>query len=202
MALTIYGVALNDRRERERLADAFRQPPYRAPPEAPVLYLKPAGCRAASGAAVELPPDPGVAHASPTLAVLFPGPPGEVGGLALALDVSLPLADVHRPAVMRQGRDGFLPLGPFQPWREGAALPAVSATRNGAAADGWSPGRMVRDLPGLCADIGAFMSLADGDILLLGAQLEPVEVAPGDRVRLEAPGHPPLEARFVAEAAA
>ena len=39
---TVYGAALNDRATLARLGGQLHEPPYLAPPVAPVLYVKPA----------------------------------------------------------------------------------------------------------------------------------------------------------------
>ena len=46
---TVYGVALNDPADIAALGEAVHQPPYKTPPQAPVLYLKPRNTWAASG---------------------------------------------------------------------------------------------------------------------------------------------------------
>ena len=202
MAGTIYGVALNDGPERERLGGAFGRAPYKAPPRAPVLYIKPAACRTASGAALRVPEGLDHLQASATYALLFGGAPGVIGGAALALDVSEPQRDYYRPAVLQQGRDGFLPLGPFRPWPREGALPDITAHLNDDPAQRWRADRLVRDVETLITEIAAFMTLSDGDILLVGLQVDPITVRPGAGLRLEAHGYPPLEATFAAEGAA
>ena len=53
---TVYGTLLNFRDELEHLAPQMNQPPYKAPPKAPVLYVKTANTWSASGADVPVPP--------------------------------------------------------------------------------------------------------------------------------------------------
>ena len=57
IAGTAYGVALNDREQRMRLAAAFEGPPYGKPPQRPVLYIKPRNCLAGSTGRIALSPD-------------------------------------------------------------------------------------------------------------------------------------------------
>src|SRR5215831_14609529 len=51
----VYGTLLNRIEFLQALGDAVRQPPYKAPPSAPVLYLKPRNTLAADGDAVVVP---------------------------------------------------------------------------------------------------------------------------------------------------
>ena len=58
----VYGALLNHRSALTELGGKAAQPPYNAPPRAPVLYIKPRNTLAASGDAVEIPAglcDPG-----------------------------------------------------------------------------------------------------------------------------------------------
>ena len=52
---TVYGCLLNFRREWAQLADRMTQPPHKAAPQAPVLYIKTANTWSASGSAIALP---------------------------------------------------------------------------------------------------------------------------------------------------
>jgi 5-oxopent-3-ene-1,2,5-tricarboxylate decarboxylase/2-hydroxyhepta-2,4-diene-1,7-dioate isomerase len=49
---TVYGTLLNHRSAIAALGEAVNQPPYNAPPKAPVLYIKPRNTLAASGSQV------------------------------------------------------------------------------------------------------------------------------------------------------
>ena len=51
----VYGTLLNDPAALAALGEAVNAPPYKAPPRAPVLYLKPRNTLAADGAAVAVP---------------------------------------------------------------------------------------------------------------------------------------------------
>ena len=52
---TVYGTLLNFQGERELFAPQMTQPPYKAPPKAPVLFVKTANTWSTSGAAVPVP---------------------------------------------------------------------------------------------------------------------------------------------------
>ena len=59
---TAYGTLLNHRDALAALGDAVHQPPHKAPPKAPVLYIKPRHCLAGHGSAVEVPAALGIGH--------------------------------------------------------------------------------------------------------------------------------------------
>ncbi len=56
IAGTIYGVVLNDRPQHEQMADSFAMPPYKAAPQAPVLYIKTRNCLMAAAMALRWTP--------------------------------------------------------------------------------------------------------------------------------------------------
>ena len=53
----VYGTLLNHRTPGRTLGDALNQPPYNAPPKAPVLYVKPRNTLAAGGDPCPCPPE-------------------------------------------------------------------------------------------------------------------------------------------------
>ena len=52
---TVYGTLLNFKAERAAMAAQMTEPPYKAPPQAPVLYVKTANTVNASGGIVQVP---------------------------------------------------------------------------------------------------------------------------------------------------
>lgn len=207
IAGTIYGVILNDEAEQSRLAPAFAEKPYGAPPRAPVVYIKPRACVRMTHAAVPLPADVAELEAAPTLALLFArdacgiderAAMSCIGGACLALDVSIPQPDYYRPAIAQRCRDGFLPLGGF-------AAPVRSAemvTRvDGVEVHRWSTDRLVRGIPALIRDLAAFMTLRAGDLLLVGLPGDAPRVRGGQSVRVAADGLPTLSTVFSGDGA-
>ena len=59
--------------------------------------------------------------------------------------------------------------------------------------------KLIRSVPQLIADVSEFMSLAAGDILLVGVPENPPTAGPGDRVAIEIDGLGRLENPLVAE---
>ena len=198
-----YGVVLNDRAGREALAAVLSEKPYLAPPQAPVVYIKPGPCLSFGGAAVLVPGEAPELVVAPTLALLFGRDSGGAGlravaASALALDVSLPGGDYYRPDIARRCRKGFLPLGEFA----APTLPTEIITFvDDVEVHRWSLSRLVREPVQLIGDLGVFMTLRVGDILLIGLPGDAPVVRVGQSVRLKAEGLPALSTRLIAEAA-
>ncbi|RYF69795.1 MAG: fumarylacetoacetate hydrolase, partial [Comamonadaceae bacterium] len=60
--------------------------------------------------------------------------------------------------------------------------------------------QLVRSAPQLLADVGEFMTLAPGDVLMLGCNAGRPLAKPGDRIEIVAPGFETLENTLVEEA--
>ena len=67
----VYGTLLNQRNALDALGAAASQPPYQAPPRAPVLYIKPRNTLNGPDGAVVLPADVPEFEAGATLGVVF-----------------------------------------------------------------------------------------------------------------------------------
>lgn len=196
IAGTAYGVILNDRQELAARAEAFDAAPYKGQPRAPVLYIKPRGCFAYDGTPVTLPDGVARVTVAATIAVLFDGGAVPTRG-CLALEVSEPHSDYYRPAIRERCRDSFLPLGAIGP------LPAtpgarIVTRRNGAEVHAWTLDRLVRPIPQLIADVSAFMTLAEGDLLLVGLAGDAPYAEAGDVIDVSAEGFALLHVDVVA----
>lgn len=207
---TAYGVILNTRAERDRLGEALKAAPYKAPPQAPVLYVKPANTFNTDGSAIEIPGAQTQLEVHGTVAVLIGRQATRVSEAdALAhvaayvpvMDVCEPHDVYFRPAVRQRCRDGFLPIG--QPVAaDGAGSPdtlEVSIAVNGVKASSWSTAQLVRPVAQLIADVTDFMTLSAGDLLIVGVGAAPVHVTAGQRVEVSLPGFASLSAGFVSE---
>lgn len=202
LAGNIYGVVLNDRPERDTLASQFHEKPYGAPPVAPVVYMKPLSTLLSGPALV--PGQKGLV-ASTTLAVLIARDTACVeeaevadcvGAVALALDLSLPAASYYRPAVAQKNGDGRLALGAFV----APAVPAaIRLQADGAVIHEWSLDRLMRPLARLITDLGEFLTLKAGDVLLMGLPGDAPVIRPGQSLRVEADGLPTLKVTTVGE---
>ncbi len=207
---TVYGTILNVRQELEALGDALNQPPYGKPPRAPVLYIKPPNTYAPDGAEVGVPPDVDALEANATLAVVIGTTACRVGeaealthvsGYAVAIDVCLPHANLHRPAIRHRCRDGFLPIGPVAP-RAAVGDPdalSIAVSVNGREASRFSTADLVRPVARLIADVSDFMTLFEGDVLLVGLPPNGPQARVGDRVEAQIEGLGRLSCTLVAE---
>ncbi len=191
---TVYGVVLNTRKELARLGDSLSAVPYKAPPKAPVLYIKPRNTRNRHGGLVTVPTGTPSLEVNATLAVLIGKPAtrvtsdialDHVAGYTLAIDVCEPHDLYYRPAIRQRCRDGFLPVGPFVVPAAAITDPdalEITVSVNGAPAARWSTADLVRPLATLIADVTSFMTLATGDLLLVGLAPDPAQAKPGDKV--------------------
>src|SRR4051794_31151366 len=68
---TVYGALLNFRDTLDALGGVMHEPPYKAPPRAPVLYIKPRNTLAADGARIVVPRGVDALRMGGTLAVVM-----------------------------------------------------------------------------------------------------------------------------------
>ena len=194
---TVYGTLLNFRREWGLWAPRMAQDPYKAPPQAPVLYVKSANTFSPNGQALRLQDGVGEVDVGATLGLIM-GEYGQVVGAALLCDWSVSHASYFRPPVKFRCRDGFLALpsqatpGQASDW---AAL-RIDVRRNGQWVQTVDMGELMRPLPQLLADVAEFMGLQCGDVLMVGTDCLADGTRPrakaGDRVEISAPGFTPL----------
>src|SRR3954465_4220609 len=107
---TVYGTLMNFRGELDTLGDKVKQPPYNAPPQAPVLYVKPANTWTENGGSIVIPagvPDGGIGAP----AALGRNAAREGAGYVLMNDVAIPHDSFYRPPVKFNCVDGFLGIG-------------------------------------------------------------------------------------------
>ena len=203
---TVYGTLLNFRREQALWAPRMGEPPYQAPPRAPVLYIKTANTFSANGAAIALPPQVPEAEIGATLGLVMGR--GGLAGAVLMNDLSLPHASYYRPPVKYRCLDGLLGIGPrCQPL---AGLEALAALKlevrvDGALVQTVALSDLVRDAATLLADLAEFMSLQPGDMLMLGTDCLADGTRPrarvGAHIEISAPGFESLVNTLVKEQA-
>jgi len=195
---TVYGVLLNDAATVARLASSFGEPPYRAPPVAPVLYIKPRNTFARDGAVVAIPPTPGTVRVDATVgAVIGRRATGVaaadalayVQGYLIASDLTLPHDSYYRPAVRLRCRDGFCPMSPIVARADFDLSSAViTVSVNGKDVHRRAFAGLVRDLPQLIAEVTAFLTLDEGDVLLVGPPDDAPLAHAGDAIGIDVPG--------------
>lgn len=197
---TVYGVLLNFKAEVDALAPQMHEPPYKAPPQAPILYVKTANTWSAHGSAIAVPSHIGEVEVGATIAMVI-GEAGRVAGYVLMNDLSVPHASFYRPPVKAKCVDGFLGIGPAL--REGGdpAGFALDVRIDGEPVHHADFSQLVRSAPQLLADVTDFMTLAPGDVLMLGCNAGRPRARAGQRIEIAAPGFETLSNTLVAEAA-
>lgn len=208
----VYGALLNDPAQLRALGDAVHKPPYGAPPQAPVLEVKPRHTLAGDGDDIAVPGGAGGVEVGASLGIvlgrvacrLSPAHALQaVAGYTIAGDLGLPLASHYRPSVRLKARDGFCPLGPRVV--PAAEVPNPDALAFELSIDGevvqrGSTAGRVRDVARLLADVTEFMTLQPGDVLLLGRPHATPLARAGQSVAIAFAGLGRLQVRLVAEA--
>ena len=190
---TVYGTLLNFRREWDLWAPRMTQDPHKAPPKAPVLYVKSANTFCPAGQDLLLQDGVSEVDIGATLGLVI-GEDAQVASAVLLNDWSVPHTSYYRPPVKFRCRDGFLALpqhttpGQVQDW----AKLQITVRRNGELVQTVDSRELVRNLPTLLADMGEFMTLQPGDVLMVGSDCLADGTRPraraGDRVEISAPG--------------
>jgi 5-oxopent-3-ene-1,2,5-tricarboxylate decarboxylase/2-hydroxyhepta-2,4-diene-1,7-dioate isomerase len=187
---TVYGTLLNFRSEVQAWAPRMNEAPYKSPPRAPVLYIKPANTWSQDGAAIAVPARAPQVEIGATIAMVMQAP-GVIRGWRLMNDLSLPHASFFRPPVKFKCVDGFLLIGD--------TLVQAGEVKQTVKFSG-----LVRSAKQLLADVSDFMTLDAGDALMLGCDVLPQGGRPlagvGDRIEISAPGFGTLTNTLVAQA--
>jgi 5-oxopent-3-ene-1,2,5-tricarboxylate decarboxylase / 2-hydroxyhepta-2,4-diene-1,7-dioate isomerase len=200
---SVYVLALNHRSWLDRLGAALSAPPYKAPPQAPVLMIKPPASLRGQDAEVILPASQGclalgvsvsLVIARETYCITAEQAAHHVGALALCADLSLALDDSeawYRPGLPRRAADGFAIQGDR---RADATLPPEVCTYiNGELKHRLVLAELIRGPAQAVAQVSELMSLHSGDQLWLGSAADSPMIYAGDHVRVEAQGLPSLE---------
>jgi len=206
----VYGVLLNHRAALAALGDALENPPYKAAPRAPVMYIKPRNTLAGPGDAVIVPPDVPALEAGAALGVVIGRTACRVSearaldcvaGYTIVNDVSIPHDSYYRPSLRYKVRDGFCPIGPRVVPAGAIGDPAGVALRtfvDGVLVHTAGTTDLVRPVARLLADVTEFMTLSPGDLLMLGVAPGAPRVRAGQTVAIEVDGIGCLQNAFVA----
>lgn len=196
---TVVGALLNDPAELAALGQAAFQPPHKAPPVAPVLEVKPRHTLAGDGAVVRVPAGEERLEVGVSLGIVMGR--GGIAGYLVAADFSLPVAQHYRPAVRLKARDGFCPIGGVVPAATVATPDALGWALHvdGHRVHSGSTGGRVRNVAQLVAAVSEFMTLAPGDVLLLGRGHALATVRAGQSVAASIEGVGTLRCSVAAE---
>ena len=201
---TVYGTLLNDRAALDALGEAVNAAPYKAPPKAPVLYVKPRNTFAGHRANVVVPDDAQGVQVGGSLGVVIGRTACRasvesaleyVAGYTIVADLCVPHESVYRPSVRFRARDGFCVIGPTVVARRHVANP--DALRVAIRIEGKEPfiantSTSIRNVARLIADVTDFMTLAPGDVLTLGVPQGAPIAHVGDEISIAIGDWPPL----------
>ena len=211
LGASVYGTLLNHREALAALGDDVHVAPYKAPPKAPILYIKPLNTWAKSGDRVAVPSDVPALQMGATLGMVIGQAASKlslaeamryVAGFVVMNDISVPHASFYRPSIRFKCRDGFCPLGAFVS-REAVANPdalAVTVALDGVVAQQTDTGGRVRSAAQLLVDVTEFMTLHPGDILSMGVSAHAHLAQAGQRVTITIAGVGKLTNTLVSEA--
>lgn len=193
---TVYGVVLNDRASLGKIGDALEAAPYKGAPQAPAMYIKPANTHAACGAAVNLPNGAKTVEVGATIGLVMGRAAARlsranaldaVAGIVLAGDLSLPHDSYYRPAIREKCFDASLPLSSVKPLADLANLQLITEI-DGQVVERRSLADLVRDPAQLLVDVTEFMTLSQGDVLLVGVSYLAPQAGAGSQVKISAEG--------------
>lgn len=192
---TVYGVILNDTVSVQKIG-SLEDAPYKGAPKAPVLYLKPANTVVGCGSTVDLPKGADSVEVAATIGLVMGRAAGRltagnalesVAGIVLAADLSLPHASYYRPAIREKCFDGALPISSVKPLADLAGL-TLTTEIDGQVVDSRSLNDLIRSPAKLLADVTEWMTLSQGDVLLVGVRYMAPQAKAGSRVRVSAEG--------------
>jgi 5-oxopent-3-ene-1,2,5-tricarboxylate decarboxylase/2-hydroxyhepta-2,4-diene-1,7-dioate isomerase len=207
---TVYATLLNHPPLLAALGDAVHQAPYKAPPTAPVLSVKPRNTLARDGETIRLPAGVDALAVGATLGIVI----GRVAcavsearalaviaGYVIVNDLSVPHDSHYRPAVRFRAGDGFCPIGPVVRAAYEVADPDaldVTIEIDGRCVQRCSTAGRQRGVARLVADISDFMTLQPGDLLLLGPAADAPTVRAGQDLVITIDGLGSLHNQFAA----
>lgn len=210
---TVYGTLLNYKGEYEQLESSMNEDPYKAPPKAPVLYIKPINTHIANGMSIPLPDGIDEVTAGAALGVVIGKKAKQISkknaldyiaGYTIVNDISIPHESVYRPAYKEKARDGFCPIGPWIVDRKDIENPNNLGIRvyvNGVLKQENTTANLIRSVEQLLEEVTDFMTLAAGDVLLVGVPEDKPILKEQDQVLIEIEGVGALTNKVVREKA-
>jgi 5-oxopent-3-ene-1,2,5-tricarboxylate decarboxylase / 2-hydroxyhepta-2,4-diene-1,7-dioate isomerase len=206
---TVYGTLLNHRDALAALVDEVHAAPYKAPPKAPILYIKPRNTVVGHRAAVVVPDDVAELEIGATLGIVIGRTASNVAeadalaciaGYTVVNDISVPHASLYRPAMRFKCRDGFCPIGPAIVPRAHVPSPdalGITVVIDGEIVQRSSTAGLVRPVARLITDVTEFMTLFPGDVLMVGVAAGAPRARAGQTVTITIDGVGQLENTLV-----
>lgn len=193
---TVYGTLLNFKAELAAMQPQMNQPPYKTPPQAPILYVKPANTWSENGASIVVPAPVPEVEIGATIAMVMPSESNRKIRFVLLNDLSIPHSSFFRPPVKFKCLDGFLGIGSQTVATDKPQNFKLEVRVNGQLVQSLDFSQLVRPAGQLLADVSEFMTLRDGDVLMLGCDCLPNGKRPlakvGDAITISSLSHPAL----------
>lgn len=208
---TVYGTLLNHRDTMAALGDEVNAVPYKAPPKAPILYIKPRNTQVGNGDQVLVPFDAPELQIGATLGVVIGRVASKVGltdaltyvsGYTIVNDISVPHSSFYRPSMRFKCRDTFCPIGSVIVPAEKINNPdnlAITVSIDGEVVQKTNTSDRIRSIAQLLVDVTEFMTLHPGDVLSIGISGSCPLAKAGQRVSIEIEGVGKLENHLVVE---
>ena len=194
---TVYGTILNYKEDLTAIEEQLHQKPYAAPPNAPILYIKPANTINFHGAPIPMPKgfstlevgaSLGVVIGKKAIAIKEEDAFSYIAGYTIVNDVSIPHDSIFRPAVPYKARDGFCAIGPWIIDAKNIMDPnsfTIKVYINNELQLEKNTSTLVRPIARLLEEITEFMTLDVGDLLLVGIPTASPKVHVGDQIRID-----------------
>jgi 5-oxopent-3-ene-1,2,5-tricarboxylate decarboxylase / 2-hydroxyhepta-2,4-diene-1,7-dioate isomerase len=190
---TVYGTLLNFKAELAAMQPQMNQQPYKAPPQAPVLYIKPANTWSTNNANIAVPARVPAVEVGATIAMIVSN---QQVRYVLMNDLSIPHSSFFRPPVKFKCLDGFLGIGSNTIETDKPQDFILEVRVNGDVVQTLDFSQLVRPAGQLLADVSEFMTLHEGDVLMLGCDCLPDGKRPlakvGDLIAISSLRHPAL----------
>ena len=198
---TVYGTLMNFACEHRALALQMPNPPYKGAPVAPVLYIKTANTFSEYGVNITLPSNVPSVQVRATVGLIM-GNAGVVDKLVLLNDLTVPHASFYRPPVKSKCVDGFLGIG-----QEAVMVSdlscldglQISVSINAEMVQTIHLMEMIRTPSQLLTDVGDFIDLQAGDVLMIGSPFDAPLAKIGDHIEINALGFAPVSNRLVTQ---
>ena len=209
---TVYGTLLNHRDALAALGNAVNEPPYKAAPKAPILYIKPRNTWIDPGQPIVVPAGVDAVEIGATLGLVIGRAACRVSesdalsfvaGYVIVNDVSVPHESYYRPSLRFKARDTFCPIGPFVA-RDAIGSPdalGIAVTIDGETVQRASTAGLIRSAARLIAEVSDFMTLAPGDVLSVGVAAGAPRARVGQHVSIAINGLGRLDNPLVSEGA-
>ena len=194
---TVYGTLLNFQAELAAMQPQMHQLPYKAPPQAPVIYIKPTNTWSAHGTSIAVPARVAEVEIGATVAmVIRSSGSNQQIHYVLMNDFSIPHDSFFRPPVKFKCLDGFLGVGSHAIVIDKPQDIKLEVRVNGELVQSLDFSHLVRPAAQLLADVSEFMTLRAGDVLMLGCDCQPNGKRPlakaGDVIAITSPSHSAL----------